>query len=141
MSAINFSNEIVQTIHNFAQSLENVNSNSNSNNSTEFEIRFGKFNFEKSKNKYIFDSNATVVFFHRLKNAFIKQNLKYETIDTIETIYQSQDGKFKGSLKKIFDKNTNFTSYILKNTFKKYDVYDYDLRFSLASEKKINKNN
>lgn len=136
MQSINFSQETIQTINNFTQSFESVTSNSN--NSTEFEIRFGKFNYDKTSNKYYFDSNANVNFFYRLKNAFKKQNFKYEIINTIEMIYENQ-GNFKGSIKKIFNKDTNFTTYMLKNTFKKYDVYDYDLRLSLASEKKINK--
>jgi len=138
MSAINFSNDFSETLNGFIQSLDNVNSNSNSNISTEFEIRFGKFNYEKNTNKYYFDTNSNVTTFYRIKNAFKKQNFKYNIINTLETIYENKNG-MRGSLKKIFDKNTNFTSYMLKNTFKKYDVYDYDLRLSLASEKKINK--
>jgi hypothetical protein len=136
MSAINYSQETIKTVQNFVTSLETVSSNSN--NTTEFEIRFGKFNFDKSSNKYKFDTNSNVEFFYRLKNAFKKQNYKYEIINTIESIYENSEN-LKGSIKKIFNKDTNLTTYIIKNTFKKYDVYDYDLRFSLASEKKINK--
>jgi hypothetical protein len=135
MLPIKFSSDIIQTLVNFSQTINNATSNSN--NSTEFEIRFGKFYFDKSTNKSSFDPNSNISFFYRLKNLFIQKKFKYDIINTIETIYENNE--IKGSIKKIFNKETNFTTYILKNTFKKFDVYDYDFRLSLASEKKVNK--
>ena len=101
----------------------------------EFEIRFGKFYQDKNINKTSFDSNVDIEFFHTLKKRFDTQidNTKIFIKNTKETIYKTQNGK--GNIKQIIDLSDNSESVMIKNTIKKYDIYDYDLRYSVAYEK------
>ena len=103
----------------------------------EFEIRFGKFIYNRETKRSNFDSNVEMDFFYTLKKSLISQNLQNEYIVTTEYIYE-QEG-IKGNIKKI--KNIDGSEqFIIKNSLMKYDIYDYEMRFALASEKIITKN-
>ena len=88
--------------------------NSISNN-TEFEIRFGKFIYDRYTKKNNFESEVEVDFFYRFKNRLMSFNMKHDTINTIEYIYNTG----KGNIKRIVNTETNDEICILKNTFKK----------------------
>ena len=100
----------------------------------EFEIRFGKFYQNKQTNKTAFESNVDIPFFYALKKVFdasFEQTIK----KTKETVYTNS--KYKGNIKIINDLSDNSETILLKNTIKKYDIYDYDFRYSIAYEKKL----
>lgn len=103
----------------------------------EFEIRFGKFIFNKETKRLNFESNVEIQYFYRLRNILVTQCLPCVTYETIEYIYSNPENK--GVNKQIIDNFTNESNFMYKNTFKKYDVREYDFRLSLASEKKIQK--
>jgi len=98
----------------------------------EFEIRFGKFYQNKQTNKTAFESNVDIPFFYALKKVFdasFEQTIK----KTKETVYTNN----KGNIKIIHNFSDNSETILLKNTIKKYDIYDYDFRYSIAYEKKL----
>jgi SAM-dependent methyltransferase len=107
----------------------------------EFEIRFGKFYQENNVNnssnstnrfkKYRFDSNMEIESFYNLKNMFNNQKLKKTVKKTREFIYQIDNRV----VKRILDLTTNSVVVMSKQTIKTYDIYDYDLRMSVAYEK------
>ena len=99
----------------------------------EFEIRFGKYIFNKETKRVTFESNVEVQFFYRLRKILTERGLSYETINTEEFIYNNFNSK--GVTKCIRDINKNKQSYLYKNTFKKYDIREFDFRISLANEK------
>lgn len=83
----------------------------------EFEIRFGSFVNGK------FSSSVSTETFQRIKRTFASTGTSNE-LHTFETIYSVG----KGSIKEV---NEN---YMYKETLKKYNIYDYDIRLSLARE-------
>jgi SAM-dependent methyltransferase len=101
----------------------------------EFEIRFGKFYQNKQTNKTAFESNVDIPFFYSLKKVFdasFEQTIK----ETKETVYTNVGQQ--GNIKIIRDLSDNSETILLKNTIKKYDIYDYDFRYSVAYEKTQN---
>jgi SAM-dependent methyltransferase len=112
-------------------------------NNVEFEIRLGKYIFNKETKKVSFESNVEIQFFYRLRNILKCRGINYENSYTEESIY---NGNFnsKGVTKKITEYDINNQEspkiyYQYKNTFKKYDVREYEFRVSLANEKIIQK--
>jgi hypothetical protein len=112
-------------------------------NYTEFEIRFGKFVYDKNLKKSNFESNVEIDFFYRLKN-FLDINVQKNKKETFtkETSHKNNVGR--GNIRRILTTDKNYKNptkeeIILKNAYNKFNIYDYDIRFSLASEKKLNK--
>ena len=106
----------------------------------EFEIRFGKFYQSKQTNKTAFESNVDIPFFYSLKKVF-DASFEKTVKDTKETVYKNEvNNKYRGNIKVIVDLSDNSETIMLKNTIKKYDVYDYDFRYSVAYEKTQNVN-
>lgn len=97
----------------------------------EFEIRFGKYNFNPATKKSNFESNVEIDFFYRLKNYMESKNYKHKIINTNEFIFEINDEKIR---KTIYENGD--IDYISKNTKRIYNIYDFDMRLSLASEKK-----
>jgi hypothetical protein len=95
----------------------------------ELEIRLGNFIYNKETKKSNFVSNVEIDFFYRLKHSFYKSGIVSNNVNSTEYIYETE----KGRVKKIVS-NDGKETIMLKNTFKKYDVYDYDFRLSLAKE-------
>lgn len=132
----NISKDTENIISDFLDIKKNHNQNSGSN--VEFEIRFGKFHFSKNqdgKSTNTFDSNVEIDFFHHLKASLNNKNFEKTVIKTKEYIYTNPNGK--GTIKKIVSENAD--KYMIKNTFKKYNIFDYNLRLSLANEKYFDK--
>ena len=101
----------------------------------EFEIRFGKFYQNKQTNKTAFESDVDIPFFYALKKVF-DASFDKTIKDTKETVYKNEiNNKSRGNIKIIVDLSDNSETVLLKNTIKKYDVYDYDFRYSIAYEK------
>ena len=96
----------------------------------EFEIRFGKF-WHGNDKRATFDSNFDIESFYNLKKML--QNMPKKEIITQEYIYKNGNGN--GTIKKIINLDTNNEEIVLKNTLKKYDIYDYNLRLSISYEK------
>jgi len=99
----------------------------------EFEIRFGKINYNPTTKTSNFESNVDIDFFYTLQSNLRKHNIPTKELDTTETIYSN-------NIKEIKNNITHEIHYIQKNTFKKYDIYDYDIRLSLANERIIHDN-
>lgn len=99
----------------------------------EFEIRFGKYIFNPATKKSNFESNVEIDFFYRLKNYMKKQDYPMININTNEYIFEINGNK----IRKIINLDNKNINYISKNTKRIYNIYDFDIRLSLASEKKI----
>jgi hypothetical protein len=115
------------------------------NNSTECEIRFGHFNYiEGTPPKAEFVSNVEIDFFYRLKQILNNlAGLEQHKVYTKEISYKNANDK-KGKLREIIYTNENFvpvgkTEYMLKNTHRQHNIFDYNCRISLSSEKILNK--
>jgi hypothetical protein len=93
----------------------------------EFEIRFGKFYQDKQTNKTAFESNVDIPFFYALKKVFDVQVENITVKSTKETIYKNLNAR--GNIKRIIDLSDNSETIMLKNTIKKYDIYDYDFLY------------
>jgi hypothetical protein len=104
-------------------------------NNVEFEIRLGKYIYNKETKKVSFESNVEVQFFYRLRSILKQKGLNYKYTNTEELIFQNFDSK--GVTKKITSLDTNTITYQYKNTFKKYDIREFDFRVTLASEKQV----
>lgn len=128
MSFLTFTSDQQRIINEF------INSSTKPN--VECEIRFGSFVFNRDTKQSTFISNAEIDFFYRLKRSFSSQGFQTIETSTSESIYKSE----RGSMKKIQNTKNNETTYILKNTFKKYNMFDYGFRLSLANETKQNSN-
>ncbi len=101
---------------------------------TEFEIRFGRFIFNKTTQRKEFVSEAELELFYGLKRAF-SGHFKHTKTVSKEFIYDNPSGN--GNIKRILRDDKE--DFMLKNSFRKYNVYEYDMRLSLASEKSIGK--
>jgi hypothetical protein len=108
------------------------------NSSTECEIRLGSFVYIDNKPQFV--ATVEIDFFYRLKQILDKQEgLKKTVLITKENSFDNTDDK-KGKIREIIHKDTNVHEYMLKNTHRKHNVFDYDCRISLSSEKKLVKN-
>ena len=105
----------------------------NDNNSFEFEIRFGSFN----QSKY-FDCNVDISFFYRLKKMLKIQNNNKNHISSvhIDTYYKSNNDTFRETVTKV-PNGQETKSIITKKSIKYHNEFDYDIRFSVASENVI----
>ena len=119
-----FSDKHMKVLANFVNQISN---------NIEFEIRLGKFIFNKETKTSKFESNVEVDFFYMMKNRLDNCNVECNYIETVEYIYS------KKNLRKIVNKDGKII-YMTKQSCKKYDIYDYELRLSLASEKYIDVN-
>jgi hypothetical protein len=101
----------------------------------EFEIRFGKFNFNPATKKSNFESSVEIDYFYHLKNYMAQQNYPVSYINTNEFIFEINGEK----IRKTINSDNNEIGYMSKNTKRIYNIYDFDIRLSLASEKVIAK--
>lgn len=115
------------------------------NHSTECEIRFGNFIYtEGNPPKAEFASNVEIEFFYRLKQHLDNQeNLEKTHVYTKEISYKNADDK-KGKLRETIFTNSDFqptgkTEYMVKNTHRQHNIFDYNCRISLSSEKTLTK--
>ena len=118
------------------------------NNTTELEIRFGTFVYsdvQKSntevKHEYEFQASVDIEFFYRLKMILDNQKgLSNKIQHTKELIYENAADK-RGKIRRINYTNEPFekTEYVLKNTYRQHNIFDYDCRISLSSEKILEK--
>lgn len=103
--------------------------------SSEFEIRFGSYTYDRERKQFHFHSEVDVDFYMRLKKSMNQQstnsNISKKIVHTEEEIVPHPNGK--GTVKKI--KNGSDISYLYKHSIRKYNIVDYELRFSLASER------
>jgi hypothetical protein len=113
------------------------------NHSTECEIRFGEFIYtEGTLQKAEFASNVEIDFFYRLKQSLDNQKtLKKTHVYTKEIYYKNADDK-KGKLRETIFTNSEFQptgkkEYMVKNTHRQHNIFDYNCRISLASEKTL----
>jgi hypothetical protein len=120
-------------LQNYTKVMQDFISKSQGNKNTEFEIRFGSYNFNKETKKSNFVSSVEIDFFYDLKRSFLNQKFQSVQTNTEETIYS--DGR--QNIKKIVNVDTKSKTihYMVKSNIKKFDVYDYDFRLSLASER------
>ena len=115
----------------------------------EFEIRFGRFYQDRSrsvdgKSHTVFDSTMEIDSFYRLKRMFETQGVEKVVTKTREYIYPTTvtgtgTGTHRatgGSIKRIVNLDDGSETTMMKQTIRKYDVYDYDLRMSVAYERK-----
>jgi hypothetical protein len=91
-------------------------------NNVEFEIRLGKFIFNKETKTSNFESNVEVDFFYLIKNRLDNFKVECDYIETIEYIYNAKN------IRKIVQEDGKVV-YMTKKGYKKYDIYDYNLRF------------
>lgn len=94
----------------------------------ECEFRFGSFGPKE------FVSCVEPEFFYRFQN-ILKRYSKPYYVNTTEEYYENQAGQ----IRKIIDKNTKKEYYMIKNSIRKYNVFDYDFRLALAKENYIKK--
>ena len=96
----------------------------------EFEIRFGSF----TQSKY-FDCNVDISFFYRLKKMLKIQNNGKNHINNIytDTYYKHNNEIYRET----FDQNKDIKYLITKRSIKYHNDFDYDIRFSVASESNI----
>ena len=130
-----------------AKTLERFLQNVTPNKSSEFEIRFGNFVSENTdKTKKRFEASVEIDFFYRLKS-FLKEFTKTQggefiKVDQIDYSYsyQSNDRNDRyGKIRRIVDLATNNETFMIKNSQRPFDIYDYNIRLSSSSEKFIKK--
>ena len=107
--------------------------------SLEFEIRLGSFQYDKNTKRSNFIAGCEIDFFYKLMSSFDRKGFAKEIKNTNEKIYSHMNGSLKVTTENdpiengSIEKETQ--TYMMKNMYKKhFDVYDYDLRLSLASE-------
>lgn len=94
----------------------------------ECEIRFGTFGSNE------FSPGIEPEFFYRFQNILKRYSKPYIT-KTIDEYYEIKND----TIRKIIDKSTKKEYYMIKKSSRKYNVFDYDLRLSLAKEMYIKK--
>jgi SAM-dependent methyltransferase len=126
MTFFDFGENNTNTLFNFLQDALAKNN--------EFEIRLGKFYHDKtntSRQGMSFDSSVSIDNFYNLKKMFENQKTPKKITKTREYIYPDN----KASIKKIVNLQDNSVTTMSKQSLRRYDVYDYDLRMSVASER------
>lgn len=103
----------------------------------ECEIRFGSF-IVKSKvgesyQPKEFSSKVEIDFFYRLQNALQKQTIQTTASNTKDLIFESAIGKIRETL----HLESGTKDYLMKNTINKHDIYEYDCRIGLSTEKPL----
>ena len=101
---------------------------SKKNTDQEFEIRFGKFNYNKTTKVTTFESNVDIEFFYRLNQYFDWTRLPKESLQTSERIFA--DG---------YRYTESTAKWIRKQKVKRHDIYDYEMRLCLSNEQNIEK--
>lgn len=110
--------------------------------SQELEIRFGNFVYDKvSQNKH-FESDVEIDYFYRCKkflnNIYEENDGKYSKVNTTEYSYPIAGG----SIRRIINNDTNVETIMKKiSTKRPYNIFDYNIRLSEASETMQNKKN
>ena len=113
--------------------LQNVTPNKNS----EYEIRFGNFVTDKNdRTKKRFDASVEIDYFYRLKK-FLKDLPDSEFIKTNTIDFSYQIGQDR--IRRIVENDQE--NYMIKNSSRPFDIYDYNIRLAQSSEKTINKPN
>ncbi|NBO98887.1 MAG: methyltransferase domain-containing protein [Proteobacteria bacterium] len=92
----------------------------------EFEIRFGKFNYNKTTKVTTFESNVDIEFFYRLNQYFDWSGLPKKSLQISERIFA--DG---------YRYTESTAKWIRKQKVKKHDIYDYEMRLCLSNEQNI----
>lgn len=100
----------------------------NTNEKKECELRFGSFGSKE------FVSGIEPEFFYRFQNILKRYSKPYIT-STTDEYYEFKNG----TVRKIIDKTTKKDYYMTKSSIRKYNVFDYDFRISLAREMYIKK--
>ena len=100
----------------------------------EFEVRFGTFVYNNETKRNNFNSGVEIPFYYNLKRALEYQKFQKTIINTTEYIYNIQNE----SIKKIVNNDTKEVSFMSKKRVSNKDIYDYDIRFSLSVENKLN---
>jgi hypothetical protein len=111
--------------------LQNVTPNKNS----EYEIRFGNFITDKNdRTKKRFDASVEIDYFYRLKS-FLKELPGSEFIKTnsIDFSYQIDQDRIRRIVENGQEK------FMIKQSQRPIDIYDYNIRLAQSSEKFINK--
>ena len=119
----------------------------------EIEVRFGSFNYEKRQNYQnnqgqrqgpSFDSIVDTEFFFNLKKVLDEKIKDMIKVNTKELSYENPIG---GKIREITYTNDKFVSisskpkeYLKKNKLRTHEIYDYDIRVGVASEKIMEKN-
>ncbi|NBU34022.1 methyltransferase domain-containing protein [bacterium] len=93
----------------------------------EFEIRFGKFNYNKDQKTTSFESNVGIEFFYRLLRHF-RGCLHNKVTQTSDKVY-GNGTRYDTTQKTISQ----------KKKARKYDIYDFEIRLSLCEETTIDK--
>lgn len=100
----------------------------NTKDKKECELRFGSFGSKE------FVAGIEPEFFYRFQNILKRYSKPYIT-NTIDEYYELNNG----TVRKIIDKSTKKDYYMTKSSIRKYNVFDYDFRLSLARETYIKK--
>lgn len=100
----------------------------NTTDKKECELRFGSFGSKE------FVAGIEPEFYYRFQNILKRYSKPYIT-NTIDEYYEFKNG----TVRKITDKSTKKDYYMTKNSIRKYNVFDYDFRLSLARETYIKK--
>lgn len=106
--------------------------NCSKNGKKECEIRFGHYSSKE------FVAEIEPEFFYRFQNILKKISKSYKSV-TIDEIYELNNTSFKRVIKETNDGKDDKEYYMTKKSIRKYNVYDYDLRFSLSQENYIKK--
>ena len=96
----------------------------------EFEIRFGKFVYDKNAKSSSFTPDVGMVAFHSIKYQMSLHTKAITEINTTEELYEN-------GLKKVVNQKDNSTTFHTKKLLRKYDLYDYDIRLALSQETKL----
>ena len=120
--------------NNLKRFLQNVNPQSG----TESEIRFGNFlNDQNDRSKKRFNPSAEISNFYRLKKFLTEMtnqnNCEFIKINTIDFSYQIGQDRIRRIVENKQEK------FMIKNSQKNIDIYDYGIRLAQSSEKFINK--
>ena len=123
---MNFSQQNEQILKNFLRGVTKTR---------ELEIRFGTFVYDRVSQKKHFESNVTIDYFYRCKKFL---NNMYKEYDGKYIQSNSIDYNYEGSIRRSVNGNTE-TIMRKRSTKPPYNIFDYDIRLSEASETKVNK--
>jgi len=135
MNLFEFGTKNEETLRNYLRNLKPTD---------EFEIRFGSFIYDHNTKKSNFESTIETESFYRLKQYLDSAPTFTKTqLYTKEMSFKNNFGK--GNIKQILHyENNSFDKvekeeFILKNKYNTFDIYDYNFRYSLSSEKNMYK--